>query len=310
MYLHFSQKGCVSTPFHTVTSSKCTPMLFLTRICHALTSLRVCDTIRSLAAGSRLTGGPHMGKYKPRCLFSKSRNFNIALKNRSFCDRKTFICTPNESLCCIRHLCSLQKHFWGFGSPQNDLKVQLLPKPGSVWILNFVWKSPFYEPNTLLRLPNELKPYFPVLFYMNISFLKFVCIYRPFRRLEKTSRAPISENHVFECNSRLRWAMVFLTADSESTQKVTSIATFLTSKHLFGESYKPNPVFGQNPVFAVREQQPIFRELSRPDSENSGSKVPWVKWNHVFFWFSKYTMWDTPFDFFFVILKWKTQHTR
>ena len=77
--------------------------------------------------------------------------------------------------------------------------------------------------------------------------------------------------------------MVFLIADSESTQKVTSIAIFLTSKYIFDESYKPNPVFAQNPVFAVREQLPIFRELSRSDSENSGSKAYPPEWNPVFF---------------------------
>ena len=77
--------------------------------------------------------------------------------------------------------------------------------------------------------------------------------------------------------------MVFLTADSEYTQKVTSIATFLTSKYLFGESYKHNPVFGRNPVFAVREQLTDFHVLLTSDSENSGSKVPEVNWNSVFF---------------------------
>ena len=136
----------------------------------------------------------------------------------------------------------------------------------------------------LLRPPNELKPYFPVVFDMNISFLKLVWSSRPFRRLEKTFRAPISENHVFERNSRLRWAMVFLIADSESTQKVTSIANFLTWKHLFVASYRLNPVFGRNPVFAVREQLTDFHVLLTPDSENSGSKVPGVNWNSVFFW--------------------------
>ena len=171
-----------------------------------------------------------MWKYEPRCLFSKSRIFNFALKNRSFRSRKTSLCTFNKFACCIHHQHWLQKQFWGFWSPQNRLKVELVPKSGSPRISNFGWKLCFYEHNTLLRRPNELKPYFPVLFYVNIPFLKLVCIYRPFRRLEKTSRAPISENHFFERNSRLRWAMVFLIADSESTQKVTSIAMFLTSK--------------------------------------------------------------------------------
>ena len=78
--------------------------------------------------------------------------------------------------------------------------------------------------------------------------------------------------------------MVFLTADLESTQKVASIATFLAQIYIFGGSYKPNPVFGRNPVFAVREQQTRSREFSRPFSENLGSKVYVVNWNLVFFY--------------------------
>ena len=54
-------------------------------------------------------------------------------------------------------------------------------------------------------------------------------------------------------------------------------------KHPFVASYMPNPVFGRNPVFAVREQLTDFHVLLTPDSENSWSKVPVVNWNSVFF---------------------------
>ena len=46
---------------------------------------------------------------------------------------------------------------------------------------------------------------------------------------------------------------MFLITDSESTHKVTSIVKILTSKSIFMEGWAPNPDFGQNPVFAVRD---------------------------------------------------------
>ena len=104
-----------------------------------------------------------------------------------------------------------------------------------------------------------------------------------FRRKEKTSREHKSENQEFELNSRFRGDMVFLIADSDSTREVTSIATFLTQKYVFGGCYEPNPVFVRNPVFGAGEQQTRLCELLAPDSENSGSKVPGVGWNSVFF---------------------------
>ena len=77
--------------------------------------------------------------------------------------------------------------------------------------------------------------------------------------------------------------MVFLTADSESAQKVTSVATFLAQKYDFDGSCKPEHVFGRNHVFAVREQQTRSHHFLIPDSENSWSKVPTAKWNLVFY---------------------------
>ena len=77
--------------------------------------------------------------------------------------------------------------------------------------------------------------------------------------------------------------MLFLVADLESTQKVGSIGTFLSQKRIFDGSYNPNPGFGRNPVFASGEQQTRSRELLTSDSENSGSKVPTVEWNLVFY---------------------------
>ena len=111
-----------------------------------------------------------------------------------------------------------------------------------------------------------------------------------FRRKEKTSREHKSENQEFQLNSRFRRDMGFLIADSDSTQKVTSIATFLTQKYVFGGCNEPIHVFRQNHVFADGEQQTRLCELLAPDSENSGSKVPGVGWNSVFFRNSQYTM--------------------
>ena len=46
---------------------------------------------------------------------------------------------------------------------------------------------------------------------------------------------------------------MFLITDSESTHKVTSIVKILASRSIFMESWTPNPDFGQNHVFAVRD---------------------------------------------------------
>ena len=46
---------------------------------------------------------------------------------------------------------------------------------------------------------------------------------------------------------------MFLITDSESTHKVTSTVKILTSTSIFMESCEPNPDFGKNLVFAVRD---------------------------------------------------------
>ena len=76
---------------------------------------------------------------------------------------------------------------------------------------------------------------------------------------------------------------MFLITDSESTHKVTSIVKFLGSMSIFMASWAPNPDFGQNPVFAVREQLHRFRTKPTPDSDSPWSKVPPTDWNRVFF---------------------------
>ena len=85
----------------------------------------------------------------------------------------------------------------------------------------------------------------------------------------------------------------FLTADSESTQKVTSIANFLTWKQLFPGGNRLNPVFGQNPAFVVREQLTEFRQKPRSDSETSCSKAYPSEWNPFFFEIQN-TLCETP----------------
>ena len=160
---------------------------------------------------------------------------------------------------------------------------EIMSKPDSAWISNFGRKLRFGERFAALRAPNDLKTCFPVHMNMANSFVKLVCSYQSFRSLQKTSCARKSQNQVFPFNSRLRGAMVFLIADSDSTQKVTSIAMFLLSKRLFGESYKPKPVFGQNPVFARCDPWTHFQRYLTPDSETSWSKVPGPKWDPIFF---------------------------
>ena len=51
---------------------------------------------------------------------------------------------------------------------------------------------------------------------------------------------------------------------------------------IFMESWAPNPDFGQNHVFAVREQLHRFRTTPTPDSDSTWSKVPPAIWNLVF----------------------------
>ena len=76
---------------------------------------------------------------------------------------------------------------------------------------------------------------------------------------------------------------MFLITDSESTHKVTSIGKFLGWMSIFMESWAPNPDFGQNPVFAVREQLHRLRTKPTPDSDSPWSKVPPAIWNLVLF---------------------------
>ena len=71
--------------------------------------------------------------------------------------------------------------------------------------------------------------------------------------------------------------------DSESAHKVTSIEKVLGGISIFMESWAPNPDFGQNPVFAVREQLHRFRTKPTPDSDSPWSKVPPAIWNLVLF---------------------------
>ena len=68
--------------------------------------------------------------------------------------------------------------------------------------------------------------------------------------------------------SRLRGAMVFLIAVLKYTPKVTSIGEFLVSLSTFMESEEANHVFGENHVFAVREQLHRFRTKPTPDSDS------------------------------------------
>ena len=109
-----------------------------------------------------------------------------------------------------------------------------------------------------------------------------------------------NQNRFLKVISRLRGVTMFLITDSESTHKVTSIVKFLGSISICMESWAPNPDFGQNHVFAVREQLHRFRTKPTPDSDSPWSKVPSTIWNHVFFWYLKYTMCATPF----VLLYW------
>ena len=168
-----------------------------------------------------------------------------------------------------------------------------MSKTDSAWISNFGRKLRFGERFAALRAPNDLKPFFPVQPNMANSFIKLVCSYQSFRALQKPSCAHKSRNRVFAFNSRLRWAMVFLIADSDSTQKVTSIAMFLLSKRLFGENYKPKPVFGQNPVFARCDPWTQFRRKLKPDSEGSWSKVSGHKRSSAFFFENQNTLSET-----------------
>ena len=76
---------------------------------------------------------------------------------------------------------------------------------------------------------------------------------------------------------------MFLITDPESTHKVTSTGKFLGLISIFMESWAPNPDFGQNPVFAVREQLHRFRTKPTLDSDSPWSKVlyPPTIWNLV-----------------------------
>ena len=87
----------------------------------------------------------------------------------------------------------------------------------------------------------------------------------------------------FKNISRLRVPMSFLIADSESTQKVGSIQSFLPSWHFFGGSYPPILFFPQKQDLAVREQQNLVCDQPTTDSKNSGSKAYTLKRNLVFF---------------------------
>ena len=87
----------------------------------------------------------------------------------------------------------------------------------------------------------------------------------------------------------LRFSLTFralmhvLTADSGSTQKVTSIRTFWTWFGIFGGKCSQNQDFWQKPDFALHEQHNALWTEPTPDSGNSCSKVLVVNWNSVFF---------------------------
>ena len=77
--------------------------------------------------------------------------------------------------------------------------------------------------------------------------------------------------------------MSFLIADSESTQKIGFLRSFLPSWHFFGGSYPPILFLPQKQDFAVREQQNRVCDQPTTDSKNSGSKAYTLKRNLVFF---------------------------
>ena len=58
------------------------------------------------------------------------------------------------------------------------------------------------------------------------------------------------------------------------------------------EGWAPNPDFGHNHAFAVREQLHRFRTKPTPDLDSPWSKVPPAIWNVVF-----YRMSATPFRY-------------
>ena len=144
---------------------------------------------------------------------------------------------------------------------------------------------------TLLRAPNDLKPYFPALFYIMNSFLKLVYSYRPFRRRKKTSHEHKSENPVLERNSRLRWAMLFLIADSESTQKGCIYSDIFGIKIRFWWKLHTKSCFWSKSCFCCSRTADC---VSRTFDTRFGKFRVESTWGEMEFGFF-YPMWDTPF---------------
>ena len=76
---------------------------------------------------------------------------------------------------------------------------------------------------------------------------------------------------------------MFLMADLESTQKITTICTFLVKNIIFWVSYAEKSIFGRKHTSAVPEQHNRFRDKPTIPQKNSCSKVPTVFRNLVFF---------------------------
>jgi len=142
------------------------------------------------SCGTVTSRKPPIGKIGALALLLKIQDFTIRAGNSPSQGRKAFVCIYYGWIWCGRYIWPLHKHVWCFWTPQNASKPAPAPKPGLVGNSIFGWKLCFDERNMLLKRPNELKPYFPVVFDMNISFLKLVWSSRPFRRLEKLSGHP------------------------------------------------------------------------------------------------------------------------
>ena len=83
-----------------------------------------------------------------------------------------------------------------------------------------------------------------------------------------------NQNLILKVISRLRRAIMFLIADSESTHKVTSICRILVWMSIFMESWAPIPDFGKN-----------FVLLFANSGIGSGPNRPRIRIRHGFFIF-------------------------
>ena len=115
------------------------------------------------------------------------------------------------------------------------------------------------------------------------SISEFSWPYLAFRRSKKLPAGGKNENWFFKNISRFPWVVIFLRADSESTQQVTSVGRILEKTWVFGVSQRRNPVFGQKQDFARSEQLQEFRNFLSANSNSPWSKVPTLERNPVFF---------------------------